>query len=278
MGGFCSKRADVEKGKAIMEGEGTVVHNSIHAAAQVQNDTQELSSLQIQQRKQITQIYKYYKGVESLSELPLLFEKFNGKEDIIILDLERQYPATKRASQAVSLEDMYGQDDAKKENEEMRASTGVMSEFRDSSITKEVWLYLDDTVELGPFDTREMISRLRSGVYKNEMPVKQSHWTEFHALQKIWPNVGDEWTYSPPEPGTGLKKSPSMTSSTAGSMPSIKGMPPRPVGRKGSILPTATSGAMQQLPKAAPAISAPDADASSANSDRLPDVPPASPV
>jgi len=120
-----------------------------------------LTNEQVELRRQITEIYKYYRGKDSLSELPLLFDRFTGREREVLLDLEKQYPATRRASAMVGF-DMYGSEDDKKQ--EGRESENQMKEFKDAlKIKREIWLYLDGDSEMGPFSVEEMRERLKDG-------------------------------------------------------------------------------------------------------------------
>jgi len=224
-------------------------------------DAPMLTNEQLELRRQITEIYKYYRGKDSLSELPLLFERFNGREREVLLDLEKQYPATRRASAMVGF-DMYGSEDDKKQ--EGRESENQMKEFKDAlKVKREIWLYLDGDSEMGPFSVEEMRERLKDGRFNKEMQIKMTHWTSFYAIKEVWPVDGEELSFSPLEPGAQKSVTASSTSSGTAThshalpRPSV-GMAPRPMAtRKGSMLPVAPPLPLVSAPPSTPAHAPP---------------------
>lgn len=197
--------------------------------------TPTLTHSQIEKQKRITEIYKYY-SPKQLPELPLLFEKFAGNEDSILLDLEKKYPATRRASAKIDMSALYGSEEpVLRESENSMAPKDAgksiipFSSFTTTTVTvpdPKIWLYLDDGIELGPFTTADMLERSKSGTYKDNMQIKQSHWSEFCDLRKVFPTAGEEFSYTPPEPKT-VSDRPAVKAYSAA---------PRPM-RKGSIIP-----------------------------------------
>ena len=260
MGNLCSKASAAEKGKEIMGGRDPTVVNEIHVQSTKSAITvtvtekvvsekvapvavePQLTREQVDQRKRITETYKYYRGEKSLAELPLLFEKFNGREAELLLDLERQYPATRRASALVGF-DMYASADDANQQDEMRASDHAMDAFR-GALKRDIWMYLDGENEMGPFAVEEMRERANDSRWTVEMKVKLSHWGAFHPASEVFTGGAEPFSYSPLEPGRSSSSSSSSTPTTATKQgpPIIKGMAPRPMAnRKGSMIPHAPS-------------------------------------
>ena len=294
MGNLCSKSAAVEKGKEIMGGRDPTVVNEIHVQSTKSMKKEvaptpvtvepQLTREQVDQRKRITEIYKYYRGEKSLAELPLLFEKFNGREAELLLDLERQYPATRRASALVGF-DMYASADDAKQQDEMRDSDHKMDAFR-GTLKRDIWMYLDGDNEMGPFAVEEMQERAKDSRWTVEMKVKLSHWGAFHPASEVFTGGADPFSYSPLEPGRGSSSSSSSSSFSSSSStpttapkgpPLIKGMAPRPMAnRKGSIMPHAPALPLPATP-AHPPPPAPTPDTSSPTQAEL-EQPSAAPV
>lgn len=232
-----------------------------------------LTAEQIEQRKQITTIYKHYKP-KQMEELTGIFEKYNGRENEVLEDLWRQYPATVRASAKVGY-DFYG--GGPKEETELRESSvasSAMGAFRASQAT-DCWAYLDGDHELGPFTVAEMQERLKDGRFKGDgMKIKMSHWQDWHSLSEIFAS-GEEFSIVVPlEPGV---------TAAPPSLVSMKGTAPRPMmHRKGSLIPIVQGALLPTTsqPSPAPALApAPaQAPASAAAPALTPDPDPATPT
>lgn len=225
---------------AAAEAASTAAAEAATASASDAEAPAALRHSQIETRKRVTEIYKYY-SPKSLNELPVLFEKFNGNEEAILLDLEKKYPATRRASAKVDMSALYGDGEVVRDSEnsmipkEGQKSIIPFSGLSTTTITvpdPRIWLYLDDGIELGPFATAEMLDRFKSGTCKEEMRLKQSHWTDYYDLRKIYTSLGEEFTFTPPEPRNG---------SVSQERAAVKAYSPapRPMRKGGSVIPVA---------------------------------------
>jgi hypothetical protein len=235
MGGCCGKQAAIIKGKELVDGGGsssTAGGDADLPVSSILHTGPTLTAEQIDQRKQITTIYKHYKP-KQMDELAGIFDKYNGREKEVLEDLWRQYPATVRASAKVGY-DFYGGD--KNEEAELRESSvasSAMGAFRASQAT-DCWVYLDNDHELGPFTVTEMQERLKDGRFKEEgMKLKMSHWQDWHSLSEVFASGEAFSTVVPIEPGVAY-----APSSASSSLVSMKGAAPRPMmHRKGSLIP-----------------------------------------